>query len=76
MLAEYGSPKADYVLVNGSMCSNLSGEGDIRRALVEADLVDCMVALPGQLFSPTQIPVCFWSPARDRRFERREYSAS
>jgi type I restriction enzyme M protein len=40
------------------MSSNQSGEGDIRRALIEADLVDCMVALPGQLFYSTQIPVC------------------
>ena len=44
------------VLANGSMSSNQSGEGDIRRALIEADLVDCMVALPGQLFYSTQIP--------------------
>jgi type I restriction enzyme M protein len=42
------------------MSSNQSGEGDIRRALIEADLVDCMVALPGQLFYSTQIPVCLW----------------
>jgi type I restriction enzyme M protein len=42
------------------MSSNQSGEGDIRKALVEADLVDCMVALPGQLFNSTQIPVCLW----------------
>ncbi|MCX6853791.1 MAG: N-6 DNA methylase, partial [Verrucomicrobia bacterium] len=47
-------------LANGSMSSNQSGEGDIRRALIEADLVDCMVALPGQLFYSTQIPVCLW----------------
>ena len=45
-------------LANGSMSSNQSGEGDIRRALVEADLVDCMVALPGQLFYSTQTTVC------------------
>jgi type I restriction enzyme M protein len=48
---------AGFVLANGSMSSNQSGEGDIRRALIEADLVDCMVALPGQLFYSTQIPV-------------------
>ena len=47
-------------LANGSMSSNQSGECDIRRALIEADLVDCMVALPGQLFYSTQIPVCPW----------------
>lgn len=51
---------AGFVLANGSMSSNQSGEGDIRRALIEADLVDCMVALPGQLFYSTQIPVCLW----------------
>ena len=50
--------RADYVLANGSMSSNQSGEGDIRRALIEAHLVDCMVALPGQLFYSTKIPVC------------------
>ena len=51
---------AGFVLANGSMSSNQSGEGDIRKALIEADLVDCMVALPGQLFYSTQIPVCLW----------------
>ncbi len=49
---------AGFVLANGSMSSNQSGEGEIRRAIIEADLVDCMVALPGQLFYSTQIPVC------------------
>ena len=58
---------AGYVLANGSMSSNQSGEGDIRKAMVEDDLVDCMVALPGQLFYSTQIPVCLWFVARDRR---------
>jgi len=51
---------AGFVSANGAMSSNQSGEGDIRRALIEADLVDCMVALPGQLFYSTQIPVCLW----------------
>jgi type I restriction enzyme M protein len=51
---------AGFVLANGSMSSHQSGEGEIRRALIEADLVDCMVALPGQLFYSTQIPVCLW----------------
>ena len=68
---------AGIVLANGSMSSNQSGEGEIRRALVEADLVDCMIALPGQLFYTTQIPACLWfltrtkaSPRfRDRRGE-------
>ncbi|HOQ99725.1 MAG TPA: class I SAM-dependent DNA methyltransferase, partial [Anaerolineae bacterium] len=58
---------AGFVLANGSMSSNTSGEGEIRRAIVEADLVDCMVALPGQLFYSTQIPVCLWFLARDRQ---------
>jgi type I restriction enzyme M protein len=58
---------AGFVLANGSMSSNQSGEGEIRKAIVEADLVDCMVALPGQLFYATQIPVCLWFLARDKR---------
>jgi len=58
---------AGFVLANGSMSSNQSGEGDIRKALIEAGLVDCMVALPGQLFYSTQIPACLWFLARDRR---------
>ena len=57
---------AGFVSANGAMSSNQSGEGDIRRALIEADLVDCMVALPGQLFYSTQIPVCLWFIARDK----------
>jgi type I restriction enzyme M protein len=52
--------RAGFVLANGSMSSNSGGEGDIRRAIVEADLVDCMVALPPQLFYNTQIPACLW----------------
>ncbi len=58
---------AGFVLANGSMSSNQSGEGEIRRAIIEADLVDCMVALPGQLFYSTQIPACLWFIARDRK---------
>jgi len=57
---------AGVVLANGSMSSNLSGEGDIRRAMIEADAVDCMVALPGQLFYSTQIPACLWFLARNK----------
>jgi type I restriction enzyme M protein len=57
---------AGVVLANGSMSSTQSGEGEIREALIEADLVDCMVALPGQLFYATQIPACVWFLARDR----------
>ncbi len=58
---------AGFVLANGSMSSSQSGEGEIRKNIVEADLVDCMVALPGQLFYSTQIPVCLWFIARDKR---------
>jgi type I restriction enzyme M protein len=58
---------AGFVLANGSMSSNQSGEGEIRKALVEADLVDCMVALPGQLFYSTPIPVCLWFLTRAKK---------
>ena len=58
---------AGLVLANGSMSSNQSGEGEIRKNIIEADLVDCMVALPGQLFYSTQIPACLWFLARDRK---------
>ncbi len=57
---------AGFVLANGSMSSNQSGEGEIRRNIVEADLVDCMIALPPQLFYGTGIPACLWFAARDR----------
>ncbi len=58
---------AGFVLANGSMSSNTSGEGDIRRAIVEADLVDCMIALPGQLFYTTPIPACLWFLTRNKK---------
>ncbi len=57
---------AGVVLANGSMSSNQSGEGEIRKAMIEADVVDCMVALPGQLFYSTQIPACLWFLARKK----------
>jgi len=57
---------AGVVLANGSMSSQQSGEGDIRKAMVEADAVDCMIALPGQLFYSTQIPACLWFLAKDK----------
>ena len=57
---------AGFVLSNGSMSSSQSGEGEIRKNLIEEDLVDCMVALPGQLFYSTQIPACLWFVARRR----------
>ena len=66
-LAPHGM--AGFVLANGSMSSNQSGEGDIRRALIEADLVDCMVALPGQLFYSTQIPVCLWFSGKNNTLD-------
>src|SRR5436309_2149059 len=61
---------AGFVLANGSMSSNQSGEGEIRKKIIDADLVDCMVALPGQLFYSTPIPVCLWFLARDKRNNR------
>ena len=57
---------AGVVLANGSMSSAQSGEGAIRRAMVEGDAVDCMIALPGQLFYSTQIPACLWFLARNK----------
>lgn len=62
---------AGFVLANGSMSSNQSGEGEIRRAIIEADLVDCMVAMPGQLFYSTQIPVCLWFLTRSKNDGKR-----
>lgn len=69
--------RAGFVMANGSLTTNTRGEGEIRRRLVEADLVDCIVALPGQLFFTTGIPVCLWfvdrnkasNGGRDRRGE-------
>ena len=64
---------AAFVMANGAMSSNQSGEGNIRKALIEAEhggLVDCVIALPGQLFYTTQIPVCVWILSRDRRNHR------
>jgi type I restriction enzyme M protein len=57
---------AGFVLANGSMSSNQSGEGEIRQKIIEADLVDCMIALPPQLFYGTQIPACLWFLARNK----------
>lgn len=75
-LAPHGSMAL--LLANGSMSSTTKGEGEIRQALVEADLVECMLSLPGQLFTNTQIPACIWfltkskkarGPYRDRSGE-------
>ena len=57
---------AGFVLANGSMSSNQSGEGEIRQKIVEADLVDCMIALPAQLFYATPIPACLWFLTRNK----------
>ena len=60
------------LLANGSMSSNTGGEGDIRKSLIENDLVECMVALPGQLFTNTQIPACIWFLTKNKK-ERNGY---
>ena len=60
------SGTAAILMANGSMNSNTSGEGEIRRNMIGGNIVDCMVALPGQLFYNTMIPVCLWILARDR----------
>ncbi len=64
-LSEHG--EAGFVLANGSMSTNTSGEGKIRQKLVENDMVDCMIALPGQLFYTTQIPVCLWFLTKNKK---------
>ena len=63
-LSEDGT--AGFVLANGSMSSNTSGEGEIRQKLIEDDRVECMIALPGQLFYTTQIPVCLWFLSKNK----------
>ncbi|MCK4792188.1 MAG: N-6 DNA methylase, partial [Desulfobacteraceae bacterium] len=57
---------AGFVMANGSMSTNTTSEGGIRRSIIESDLVDCIIALPGQLFYTTQIPVCLWFVARNK----------
>jgi type I restriction enzyme M protein len=61
-----GGGVAGFVMANGSLSSNTGGEGHIRRQIVEADLVDCIVAMPTQLFFTTSIPVCLWFLTRDK----------
>ncbi len=61
---------AGFVLANGSMSTNTTGEGAIRQKMVENDLVDCMIALPGQLFYTTQIPVCLWFLTKNKKGDR------
>ena len=58
---------AGFVLANGSMSSNTSNEGEIRKNIIESDLVDCMIALPSQLFYNTMIPACLWFISRDKK---------
>ena len=64
-LSEHGT--AGFVLANGSMSTNTKGEGAIRKQIIENDLVDCMIAMPGQLFYTTQIPVCLWFISRSKK---------
>ncbi|MEO0514156.1 MAG: class I SAM-dependent DNA methyltransferase [Planctomycetota bacterium] len=61
-----GGGVAGFVMANGSLSSNSGGEGDIRKRIIEADLVDCIIALPAQLFFTTGIPVCLWFLTRDK----------
>ena len=58
---------AGFVMANGSMSTSTTSEGEIRKNIIEADLVDCMIAMPGQLFYTTQIPVCLWFLARNKK---------
>jgi type I restriction enzyme M protein len=67
-LSEKGA--AGFVLANGSMSTNTTGEGQIRQKMVENDLVDCMIALPGQLFYTTQIPVCLWFLTKNKKADK------
>ena len=69
-LSEHGT--AGFVLANGSMSTATSGEGKIRQQIIDNDLVDCMIALPGQLFYTTQIPVCLWFISRDKQAQSAE----
>ena len=58
---------AGFVLANGSMSTSTKGEGEIRKQIIDNDLVDCMIALPGQLFYTTQIPVCLWFLTKNKK---------
>ena len=58
---------AGFVMVNGAMSTNTTSEMAIRKSIIDKDLVDCMISLPGKLFYTTQIPVCLWFIARDKR---------
>jgi type I restriction enzyme M protein len=67
-LSENGT--AGFVLSNGSMSSNTGGEGIIRQKLIENDLIDCMIALPAQLFYTTTIPVCLWFISKNKKEDK------
>lgn len=58
---------AGFVMANGSMSTSTKNEGEIRKNLIEADMIDCMIAMPGQLFYTTQIPVCLWFVTRTKK---------
>jgi len=62
----HGGGIAGFVMANGSLSSGSGGEGEIRQAIIEADLVDCIIAMPTQLFLTTGIPVCLWFVSRDK----------
>ena len=62
----HGGGIAGFVMANGSLSSGSGGEGEIRRAIIEADLIDCLIAMPTQLFLTTGIPVCLWFVSRDK----------
>ena len=62
----HGGGAAGFVMANGSLSTGSGGEGEIRQRIVEADLVDCIVALPAQLFLTTGIPACLWFLTRDK----------
>ncbi len=66
---------AGFVLANGSMSTSTTSEGAIRQKMIENDLVDCMIALPGQLFYTTQIPVCLWFLSKNKKAQRIESHA-
>jgi len=68
-LAPHGT--AGFVLANGSLTSNTSGEGEIRKAIIEADMVDCIIALPGQLFYTTPIPACLWFLTKSKKANKK-----
>ncbi|MCK5243663.1 MAG: SAM-dependent DNA methyltransferase [Desulfobacterales bacterium] len=63
---------AGFVLANGSMSTSTSNEGEIRKKIIKSDLVDCMIALPGQLFYTTPIPVCLWFVTRSKKTDKRK----